>query len=352
MKRQNVLKSLFLSLILSSLSTSCGLIEKFKTPEQPTDSKSSDTAEASKHPDSGTDDLFSKTMNDAKDEPLKASTDAPTNITTTENPVIKDDLKSLEDEFSGTTPKAVADTESKQVKVEESLPEIKSELPETVTENANNDAGKVMSYKVHKGETLMQIAFKIYGDVSKWKDLKQMNGPKLSKNSALRSNMELKYKAPAKLFVWNPEGTPYMIKTGETLGTISNSVYKSPKKWKTIWENNKPLIKNPNVIYAGFTLFYKGSGMANYVQPKAIQRKLAAKDETKIEEKTEVSRAAIEEVKVDQAISNLEHLDSANEIDLTKEVQSATIRDLNEDASKEVKAELKSDEIQDEALVH
>lgn len=338
MKRQNVLKSLFLLFILSSLSTSCGLIEKFKTPEQPTDSKSSETAVAETKTESGTDDLFSKTMNDTKEEPLHTATDAPTNVTT-ESPAVKDDLKSLEDEFSG-TPAKVAEADTKQVKVEESLPEIKAEAPPAISENANSDAGKVMSYKVQKGETLMQIAFKIYGDVSKWKDIKQMNDSKLSKNSALRSNMELKYTAPEKVFVWNPEGTPYMIKTGETLGTISNSVYQSPKKWKTIWENNKPLIKNPNVIYAGFTLYYKGSDMANYVQPKAIQRKLAAKNETKIEESK-----TIEEVKVDQAISNIEHLDSnENVIDLTKDVQSAPIRDVNE--------EVKTDEIQDEALVH
>jgi nucleoid-associated protein YgaU len=331
LKRQNVLKTIFFALLISTFSSSCGLIEKFKTPEQPTDSKSSEKTTA----DAGSDDLFSKTMNDTKEEPLNAGSDAPSNITS-ENPVVKDDLKSLEDEFSGKAPK---EAESKQVKVEESLPEIKSELPETVADNANSDAGKVMSYKVLKGETLMQIAFKIYGDVSKWKDIKQMNGAKFSKNSALRANMELKYKAPERLFVWNPEGTPYMIKTGETLGTISNSVYQSPKKWKKIWENNKPLIKNPNVIYAGFTLYYKANNMANFVQPKAVQRKLAAKAEAQIEESK-----SIEEVKVDQAISNLEHLDSSNEIDLTKEVQSATTRDLNE-----VKADVKNDEAQDKA---
>ncbi|MDD4974767.1 MAG: LysM peptidoglycan-binding domain-containing protein [Bacteriovorax sp.] len=349
MKRKNVLKSIFFSLLLSTFSSSCGLIEKFKTPEQPTDSKSSDIATAETQPDSGTDDLFSKTMNDTKEEPLHTASDAPSNITTenpvvkTENPAEKDELKSLEEQFSGTTPK---EAESKQVKVEESIPEIKTEVPETVAENANSDAGKVMSYKVQKGETLMQIAFKIYGDISKWKDIKQMNGAKLSKSSALRANMELKYKAPERVFVWNPEGTPYMIKNGETLGTISNSVYQSPKKWKKIWENNKPLIKNPNVIYAGFTLYYKENAMANFVQPKAVQRKLATKTEAQAEESK-----SIEEVKVDQAISNLEHLDSANEIDLTKEVQSATIRDLNE-VKKELKAEVKNDEIQDEALVH
>ncbi|MDO9182528.1 MAG: LysM peptidoglycan-binding domain-containing protein [Bacteriovorax sp.] len=336
MKRQNILKSIFLSLVLSSLTTSCGLIEKFKTPEQPTDSKGNETAMSEVQVESSTDDLFSKSMNETKEEPLKAASDAPTNINN-ETQVVQDDLKSLEDEFSGNAP--TKEAEITQVKVEESLPEIKADLPPAIAENTNMNAGKIKTYKVHKGETLMQIAFKIYGDVSKWKEIKELNGSKISLNSALRSNMELKYTAPAREFVWNPEGSPYMIKTGETLGTISNSVYQTPKKWKHIWENNKPLIKNPNVIYAGFTLYYKGTaGMANYVQPKAIQRKLA----TKIEDSK-----AIEEIKIDQAISNVEHLDS-NEIDLTKDVQSAILRDTNN----EVKNEVLTNETEDEAITN
>lgn len=336
MSRQNILKVLFLSLILSTLTTSCGLIEKWKTPEQPTDSKAAAT-EASK--DAGTDDLFSKTMNETKEETaLKAGTDAPPTNINQENAAVKDDLKSLESEFSGnttaTTAKevAVAETpEIKQVKVEEAPPEIKEE----VVEQKNSNAGRMMIYKVHKGETLMQIAFKIYGDTSKWKDLREMNRPTFSSNTALRANMQIKYAAPEKEFVWNPEGTPYMIKNGETLGTISNSVYQTPKKWKKIWENNKPLIKNPNVIYAGFTLYYKGDGMANYVQPKAVQKKIV-----QAPVKAEESKVA-EEVKVEEAISNLDKTET-NEIDLTKDVQSAPIRNIND--------EVKADEQVDEAL--
>jgi nucleoid-associated protein YgaU len=346
--RQNIFKVLFLSLVLSS----CGLIEKWKTPEQPTDSKAAATS--SNDGAKEADDLFAKSMNENKEAPLEAKSDAPSNITTNESPEVKDDLKSLEDEFSGntsaTTAKEVAQApaqapvpETKEVKVEEALPEIKQETAPAISENMNADAGKVMTYKVQKGETLMQIAFKIYGDIGKWKELKQMNGSKLSKNSALRANMQLKYNAPEKVFVWNPEGTPYMIKNGETLGTISNSVYQTPKKWKKLWENNKPLIKNPNVIYAGFTLYYKNDGMANYVQPKAVQRKVAAKNiAAEKSDQTNAVQANIEEVKVEQAISKLNENDGS-EIDLTKEVQSAPVRDIKE--------EIKADEQTDEALI-
>ena len=325
MKRQNILKSIFLLLIVGAFSSSCGLIEKFRKPEQPVDSKSVEPASVEPQTASESDDLFSKTMNDNKEAPVTAGSDAPSNITT-DSPAIE---------------------ETKQVKVEDSIPEIKAEAPQVIADTSNADAGKVMTYKVQKGETLMQIAFKIYGDISKWKSIQQMNGAKFSKNSSLHPNMELKYTAPAQSFVWNPEGTPYMIKTGETLGTISNSVYQTPKKWKSIWENNKPMIKNPNVIYAGFTLYYKGNGMANYVQPKILQRKIAAKVEIKAEENFSEPKA-FEEIKIDQALSAIETLDSTSESDIARSIQSSTTRSASEDVSREIAA----DEIEDEALAH
>ncbi len=364
MKRKNIFKFLFLSLIISSLSVSCGLIDKMKSSDQPTDSKTAEnTVSAEVRSENGTaDDLFSKTMNETKEETKTAAADAPTDISNADlgfkeeaKPEVKleaiaeasTEQKSLEDQFTGTAPKTAAEPEIKKVKVEESLPEIKSEPTESVADNAA--PGTVMNYKVQKGETLMQIAFKIYGDVSKWKDIKNMNGAKLSKNSALRTNMELKYKAPAKAFVWSPEGTAYLIKTGETLGTISKSVYQTPTKWKKIWENNKPLIKNPNVIYAGFTLYYKGTTMANYVQPEAAQPKVIANEISKLEESK-----AIEEVKVDQAISKLEKQNiTEQEIDLTNLEQAAPQREKSDLGEiKNIKEEMQSDAIIDEALVH
>lgn len=315
MKSKTMLKILFLSLVLSS----CGLIERFKTPEQPTDGTSTSSTEemnsnAAASVDA-TDDLFSKTMEE-------------TNSTHTDNPSaigqVDSDLKSLEDEFSADRPgETIKETNialtpdkshEKEVEVAEALPEIKSE-PEVP---AYSEEGQIKTYKVKKGETLMQIAFKLYGDISKWKEIKKMN-PTLRNNTELRSNIELKYRAPATPFVWNPAGTPYLIKNGETLGTISNTVYSTPKKWKSIWENNKPLIKNPNVIYAGFTLYYTNGGMANYVQPKSAQPKVQEVEEVVVDtNRPEVSPVAevtkpqstvnfteAEEEQVDEAIQSL-----------------------------------------------
>ena len=298
-----MLRILFLSMVLSS----CGLIERFKTPEQPTDSKDVTSTESSTAPTESPDDLFANM--DESNAATTAGTDAPTNVTSNDP-----DLKSLEDEFSSSGPnetqiketviaqepaKTPTPTEAPVI-VEEALPEIKTEV---ATSNYD-EAGTIKTYRVQKGETLMQVAFKLYGDISKWKEIKSLNNDKLTNNSSLKTNAELKYRAPAAPFVWNPTGTPYLIKNGETLGTISNTVYSTPKKWKAIWENNKPLIQNPNVIYAGFTLYYT-NGMANYVQPKSAQPKKQAVTAAPAYEEDVIAKNEIEDE------SNLQEVDEA-----------------------------------------
>lgn len=124
----------------------------------------------------------------------------------------------------------------------------------------NSMAGSEQTYTVQKNETLMMIAFKLYGDYGKWKTLANYNREKLKGSTVVTNGMQLKYMAPAEAFVWNPQGLPYLIRTGDTLGTVSKTVYQTPKKWKLIWDNNRPLIKDANKIFAGFTLYYLESG--------------------------------------------------------------------------------------------
>lgn len=124
----------------------------------------------------------------------------------------------------------------------------------------SNDSGSIKQYTVQKNETLMLIAFKIYGDYERWKDIANQNRDTLRGNTALRHGMKLNYVAPAEEFVWNPQGNPYLIRTGDTLAGISKEVYATLKKWKLIWDNNRPLIKDPNKIYAGFTIYTPESG--------------------------------------------------------------------------------------------
>lgn len=111
--------------------------------------------------------------------------------------------------------------------------------------------GAEEQYHMQKDETLMMVAFKIYGDYRKWKDLKEWN-----KGKKFTEGTVLKYYVPDKSFAWRPDGEPYMVKKGDTLQIISMDKYKTTKKWKNIYENNRPLIRDPNLIFAGFTLYY------------------------------------------------------------------------------------------------
>jgi LysM repeat protein len=213
----------FLSIIFIFLAVSCGPLEKLMTSNEETPKK--------KRPD-----LFGKVHLPAPNG-LEALT-------------VKEEVRP---EVIAPLPIPVAISEgSVELKEEKLIVETKKEI---AIEKAL--VGDVKIYKVNKGETLMQIAFKIYGDVSKWKDLKKLNEGKISQDRLLAKSTSLKYIAPLKAHVWNPEGVPYLIKKRETLGIISNNVYQTPKRWREIWENNRPLIKNPHIIYAGFTLYYK-----------------------------------------------------------------------------------------------
>jgi len=109
------------------------------------------------------------------------------------------------------------------------------------------------SYTVKRGETLMMVAFNVYGDYRKWKELAQLNG--LS-GDRVAEGAVVRFQKPMTPFVWNPEGLPYLIKSGDTLATISNDKYGTVQKWRSIYDNNRPLIKDPNLIFAGFTLYY------------------------------------------------------------------------------------------------
>lgn len=108
-------------------------------------------------------------------------------------------------------------------------------------------------YVVQPGDTLMMVGFKLFGDYTYWKDLKKWN--KLSAMK-LEKGTVLKYKAPREEFVWKPNGLPHLVRKGEYLGSISKDKYGTVKRWVEIFNNNKPLIKDPNLVFAGFTIYY------------------------------------------------------------------------------------------------
>jgi len=88
-----------------------------------------------------------------------------------------------------------------------------------------------------------------------WRKIRDLN-PSIVSNEMLEVGMNLKYDKPASPFEWNPQGLPYLIRRGDTLVSISADKYGTTSKWRDIYNNNRPLIKDPNLIFAGFTLYY------------------------------------------------------------------------------------------------
>ena len=176
-----------------------------------------------------------------------------------EEPV--EDVSGLEDEVSAEPVEEVAETTEETL--DEPLAEVE-EMEQTPPVQINNSA--MQWHTVDRGETLMLISFKIYGDYTKWRELASYNRTTLRNGFSVSVGMKLQYPAPSQKFVWNPEGNPYLIRVGDTLGTISKETYGTESYWKNIWKNNTPLIQNPNKIFAGFTIYtpiIEARGVAN-----------------------------------------------------------------------------------------
>lgn len=156
--------------------------------------------------------------------------------------------------------KEFAKTPSKKIELdnvqEERTAYVPKEAPAKI--NIDNEAvvntnGAIEHYKFQKGDTLMMVAFKIYGDYRKWKDIKKWNKDKRE----IVAGTELKYYVPDQKFGWRPDGLPYLVKTGDTLQIISMEKYNTTRKWMSLYKHNRPLIRNANLIFAGFTIYYQ-----------------------------------------------------------------------------------------------
>jgi nucleoid-associated protein YgaU len=117
-------------------------------------------------------------------------------------------------------------------------------------------SGQFEEYSVQGGDTLMKIAFETYGDIYQWRAIYEANKDKISNPNVVPKGTVLKLEKPSSPVTIERNGEKFLIRQGDTLGTISDEVYGTKTKWKKLWENNKQLIKDPNRIFAGFYLYY------------------------------------------------------------------------------------------------
>ncbi len=115
---------------------------------------------------------------------------------------------------------------------------------------------QTLQYEVKDGDTLMKIAFAKYGDIFRWRDIYKDNQNTIAdyNNLVIGSTLVLN---GVPFVVIEKNGEPYLIRRGDTLVGISRKLYSSPRYWSSLWKNNLQLIRDPNKIYAGFTIYYR-----------------------------------------------------------------------------------------------
>lgn len=155
-----------------------------------------------------------------------------------------------EDPFADVKEKTAEQTEPKNSLVAEPDSFAKTQ------ESGFNDSGDLKTYTVKPGDTLMKIAFTLYGDIDAWNDLYSLNKDKIKRLSNLKVGQQIQYHAPSSDVVIDQHEHQYMIKQGDTLAKIADEVYGKTTKYKKLQKFNNKLIKDPNKIFAGFQISY------------------------------------------------------------------------------------------------
>lgn len=140
-----------------------------------------------------------------------------------------------------------------------------SEKPAAVVEKPKKER-LIKNYKIKPGDTLMQIARVLYGDERKWQDIMNVN-PALDPSN-LQVGQVIKLPKPISAVtgaaVKKDDEKParikagersYIVQSGDNLAKISERFYGSAAQWKKIWEANRDVISDPDVLKVGVELY-------------------------------------------------------------------------------------------------
>lgn len=199
----------------------------------------------------------------------------------------QEDSVGLEDENRYDNNESIAEEEYSEDTIEEKGEEEtyaeNGDVSPTPTPSLSGDEGM---YTVEKGDTFMLIAFKLYGDYSQWRNIHNLN-PSVSPFESLQEGTQIKIVQPSEEFSWRPNGNPYLIKRNDTLRKISFNLYETENNWNHLYEHNRPLIKNPDVIFAGFTIYYLNAEELNRDPATASQNSNPEPEPTQVAEESQ-----------------------------------------------------------------
>lgn len=102
-------------------------------------------------------------------------------------------------------------------------------------------------YIVKAGDSLWKIAQSKYGDGNKWVEIASKNN--LKNPSVLAVGQEIKLEETTV-----DKTSEYKVVAGDSLWKIAVAEYADGYQWTRIWQDNKSVIPNPNIIEVGMML--------------------------------------------------------------------------------------------------
>lgn len=123
------------------------------------------------------------------------------------------------------------------------------------------EAGSKMAYYVVRGDTLAEIAQKIYGSRNKWKSLRSENGltdaNKIYPGDVIYFTLNESSKAFAEKYELSNRQV-YKVAKGDTLSQLAAKFYGTQGAWRTLWKEN-PQISNPDRILVGMVISFRAA---------------------------------------------------------------------------------------------
>jgi nucleoid-associated protein YgaU len=121
-------------------------------------------------------------------------------------------------------------------------------------------SGDSLSYLVAPGDTLSEIASRIYGSVSEWRTIAQANGLEAPYLIYPGDTLSIPSFGTSDSFAQayqNVPETTLTVQKGDTLFSIAQRLLGDGSAWKYVWKINESAIPDPNRLNPGQTLRFR-----------------------------------------------------------------------------------------------
>ena len=171
-------------------------------------------------------------------------------------------LKSLHDKLAGASNPPAA-------------PSASTSTPSTYGSDTYVRSGS--TYTVQPGDTLATIAQHVLGDPSRWREIYELNRQAIPNPNMLGMGQVLALPANASPSVSTPPSSPpadtyvrsgatYTVRAGDSLESIAQRMLGDAGRWHEIYDLNRQIIQNPNLIYSGQVLVLPGNASSSTSQ--------------------------------------------------------------------------------------